>query len=78
VQNLLVKYLSFTFLRSQIILIAFVEKINVPSQRIDVDLEKKLLVNQDFVLITPTYGGGGDDDEGSVPIQVKKFLNEKK
>lgn len=55
----------------------FVEKLNVPSQRIDVNLEKKLLVNQDFVLITPTYGGGGDDDEGSVPIQVKKFLNEK-
>lgn len=35
--------------------------------------EPPLFMSQDYVLITPTYGGGRPGH--SVPIQVKRFLN---
>lgn len=49
----------------------FVEKLDLPSQRIPLNNEL-LTLNDSFILITPTYGAGG---KGYVPKQVIKFLN---
>lgn len=53
----------------------FIEKLKINNIRIPIKLEEEITVNNDFVLITPTYGGGGNDTKGSVPKQVIKFLN---
>ncbi|WP_342269129.1 class Ib ribonucleoside-diphosphate reductase assembly flavoprotein NrdI [Spiroplasma endosymbiont of Aspidapion aeneum] len=47
----------------------------IKSTRIPIEIEESLFVDCDYVLITPTYGGGGSDISGSVPKQVIKFLN---
>lgn len=53
----------------------FVDKLEMPALRIPIKAkEEPLMVTEPFVLILPTYGGG--HIKGSVPIQVKKFLNE--
>lgn len=53
----------------------FVEKLEVSSTRIPIrwDETAPLLVEKDYVLFVPTYGGGNEDH--SVPRQVVKFLN---
>jgi protein involved in ribonucleotide reduction len=54
----------------------FVEKLGLRARRIPVQGE--LLVDEPFVLITPTYGGGKITDpakSGFVPKQVIRFLN---
>jgi protein involved in ribonucleotide reduction len=55
----------------------FVEKLSlvVDSIRIPLkwDTEQPLLVNREYVLVLPTYGGG--EYEKSIPRQVIKFLN---
>lgn len=53
----------------------FMEKLGIDKIRIPYDLNEEIRVNQDYVLFTPTYGGGGEHTEGSVPKQVIKFLN---
>ncbi|WP_339021051.1 class Ib ribonucleoside-diphosphate reductase assembly flavoprotein NrdI [Spiroplasma endosymbiont of Atherix ibis] len=53
----------------------FMEKLDVNYSRIPYDLENELIVDKEYVLITPTYAGGGGDKKGSVPAQVVKFLN---
>ncbi|AKU79342.1 class Ib ribonucleoside-diphosphate reductase assembly flavoprotein NrdI [Spiroplasma turonicum] len=53
----------------------FIEKLNINNSRIPYDLNEELKINMDYVLITPTYGGGGSDTAGAVPKQVIKFLN---
>ncbi|QGS52413.1 class Ib ribonucleoside-diphosphate reductase assembly flavoprotein NrdI [Spiroplasma tabanidicola] len=53
----------------------FMQKLDLPNQRIPYDLEEQLNVNQDYILITPTYAGGGTITAGAVPKQVIKFLN---
>jgi protein involved in ribonucleotide reduction len=49
----------------------FIEKLDVPAQRIPLMAAEAALftVEEDFVLVTPTYG------QGRVPPQVVKFLN---
>lgn len=55
----------------------FIQKLGVLNSRIPCELEEEIIVNKDFVLITPTYSGGGDIKDGAVPKQVIKFLNNK-
>lgn len=52
----------------------FVEKVGYPAERIPLRrTDPELYVNYDYVLVTPTYGGG--TYKGAVPKQVIKFLN---
>ena len=53
----------------------FVEKLGMRSYRIPLlPTEEPLHVNEEYVLIVPTYGGGSI--KGAVPKQVVKFLND--
>ncbi|MGV8968489.1 MAG: class Ib ribonucleoside-diphosphate reductase assembly flavoprotein NrdI [Cellulomonas sp.] len=52
----------------------FVQRLGIPAQRIPVRAaDAPLEVDQPYVLIVPTYGGGNEG--GAVPRQVIKFLN---
>jgi protein involved in ribonucleotide reduction len=53
----------------------FVDKLDEVNWRIPViwDDENPYLHSREFVLVLPTYGGGNDDH--TIPVQVKKFLN---
>lgn len=53
----------------------FVQKLDIKNSRIGFD---EIEENTDFILITPTYAGGGNDYRGAVPSQVVKFLNQEK
>ncbi|WP_084101753.1 class Ib ribonucleoside-diphosphate reductase assembly flavoprotein NrdI [Demequina sp. NBRC 110051] len=53
----------------------FVEKLGVPAERIPLlPTEAPLKVDEPYVLVLPTYGGG--NGKGAVPKQVIKFLND--
>ena len=55
----------------------FVEKLAMPARRIPLYAkEAPLVVDDPFVLIVPTYGGG--PETRAVPKQVIRFLNEEK
>lgn len=52
----------------------FVKKLGLPATRIPIYThEKPLLVDEPYVLIVPTYGGG--PETRAVPKQVIRFLN---
>lgn len=53
----------------------FVEKLDVENVRIPLkwDQDDPLLVDEDYVLVVPSYGAGQRSD--AVPKQVVKFLN---
>ena len=53
----------------------FVEKLDIPAIRIPVkwDENRPLVVDSEYVLVVPTYGGGADSH--AVPRSVIKFLN---
>lgn len=52
----------------------FVDKLGFPAVRIPIRAtEEPLVVDDEYVLIVPTYGGG--NAKGAVPKQVIKFLN---
>ena len=52
----------------------FVQRLGIPAQRIPVrPADTPLEVDEPYVLIVPTYGGGNEG--GAVPRQVVKFLN---
>ncbi|WP_407345373.1 class Ib ribonucleoside-diphosphate reductase assembly flavoprotein NrdI [Pengzhenrongella phosphoraccumulans] len=52
----------------------FVQRLGIPAQRIPVrPADAPLEVDEPYVLIVPTYGGGNEG--GAVPRQVVKFLN---
>lgn len=52
----------------------FVEKLGIPAKRIPLRAhEEPLHVEEPYVLVVPTYGGG--TPQGAVPKQVIKFLN---
>lgn len=53
----------------------FIEKLDLPALRLPLKTADAGLVrvDQDFVLVTPTYGAGG---KGFVPKQVIAFLNQ--
>jgi protein involved in ribonucleotide reduction len=56
----------------------FVDKLGLPAVRIPLHRnDEELIVNEPYVLVTPTYGGGQgrDVERGAVPKQVIKFLN---
>ena len=61
----------------------FVDKLGLPARRIPLhsgphSSEPPLRVDEPFVLVTPTYGGGQGRgaEKGSVPKQVIRFLND--
>ncbi|WP_353115153.1 class Ib ribonucleoside-diphosphate reductase assembly flavoprotein NrdI [Microbacterium sp.] len=57
----------------------FVDKLGLPSRRIPLyRTDDPLVVDEPFVLVTPTYGGGQGrgEEKGSVPKQVIRFLND--
>ena len=57
----------------------FVEKLGLPARRIPLrPQEEPLVIDEPFVLITPTYGGGEGRgvERGAVPKQVIRFLND--
>lgn len=54
----------------------FVQKLGLPSTRLPVDAASEPpTVDEPFVLVLPTYGGG--DGKGAVPKPVIRFLNNK-
>lgn len=53
----------------------FVEKVGLPAESIPLrPKEDPLHVDDEYVLVVPTYGGG--NQKGAVPKQVIKFLND--
>lgn len=59
----------------------FVDKLGLKAQRIPLYRnEEPLLIDEPFVLVTPTYGGGQGrgEEKGSVPKQVIRFLNDER
>lgn len=53
----------------------FVERLGSPATRLPLRAtDEALTATEPFVLITPTYGGGGEG--GAVPKQVIRFLND--
>ncbi|MGN8024634.1 class Ib ribonucleoside-diphosphate reductase assembly flavoprotein NrdI [Microbacterium sp. 22242] len=59
----------------------FVGKLGLPARRIPLhSTEEPLVVDEPFVLVTPTYGGGQGrgDEKGAVPKQVIRFLNDER
>ena len=60
----------------------FVEKLGLPSARIPLRLaDEPLIVNEPYVLVCPTYGGGASMSKQNtrpVPKQVIRFLNDER
>jgi protein involved in ribonucleotide reduction len=55
----------------------FIEKLGMRAERIPLHrVDGDLVVDEPFVLVTPTYGGG--DGRGAVPKQVIRFLNDER
>jgi protein involved in ribonucleotide reduction len=57
----------------------FIEKLGLPARRIPLQRhDADLVIDEPFVLITPTYGGGEGRgvERGAVPKQVIRFLND--
>ncbi|AFQ03550.1 class Ib ribonucleoside-diphosphate reductase assembly flavoprotein NrdI [Mycoplasmoides genitalium] len=55
----------------------FIEKLGFQHKRIPVDITQSITISNEYVLICPTYSGGGNQVEGAVPKQVIQFLNNK-
>lgn len=54
----------------------FIQKLDCRSTRLPIDLNDETpIIDEPFVLLTPTYAGGKGLIKGAVPTQVKKFLN---
>jgi protein involved in ribonucleotide reduction len=51
----------------------FVERLGLPALRIPLEVKQRLEVTEPYILIVPSYGGGGI--AGAVPAQVIRFLN---
>lgn len=60
----------------------FVQKLICVSHRIPLNLQEHMVVDSEYILICPTYSGGGKnthghvDTRGAVPKQVIHFLND--
>jgi len=57
----------------------FIEKLGLPARRIPLyRADEPLVIDEPFVLVTPTYGGGQGrgEEKGAVPKQVIRFLND--
>lgn len=51
----------------------FVERLGMPALRIPLEVKQRLEVTEPYILLVPSYGGGGI--AGAVPTQVIRFLN---
>ena len=59
----------------------FVEKLGMRAVRIPLhQADAALVIDEPFVLVTPTYGGGQGrgEEQGAVPKQVIRFLNDER
>jgi len=59
----------------------FIEKLGMRAVRIPLrPSDQPLIIDEPFVLVTPTYGGGAGRgvEKGAVPKQVIRFLNEER
>lgn len=54
----------------------FIQKLGYANTRIPFAQDETVHIAQDYVLISPTYSGGGEHTAGAVPKQVIKFLND--
>lgn len=52
----------------------FIERLGLPAERIPLAAGEHLQVDHPFILVVPSYGGGGA--QGAVPKQVIQFLND--
>ncbi|AIX72801.1 class Ib ribonucleoside-diphosphate reductase assembly flavoprotein NrdI [Mixta calida] len=52
----------------------FITRLGLPARRIPLDKQQRLRVDEPFILVVPSYGGGGA--RGAVPGQVIQFLND--
>lgn len=52
----------------------FIERLGLPALRIPIDGKTRLTVDQPYILVVPSYGGG--ETTGAVPRQVIQFLND--
>ncbi|MCF0217564.1 MAG: class Ib ribonucleoside-diphosphate reductase assembly flavoprotein NrdI [Malacoplasma sp.] len=54
----------------------FILKLNCRATRLPIELTAEApVIDENFILLTPTYAGGFGVREGAVPKQVIKFLN---
>lgn len=51
----------------------FIERLGLPAVRIPVNERERIEVDQPYILVVPSYGGGGT--AGAVPRQAIRFLN---
>ncbi|MFV0373095.1 class Ib ribonucleoside-diphosphate reductase assembly flavoprotein NrdI [Microbacterium sp.] len=59
----------------------FIDKLGLPALRIPLHpTDPAIVVDEPFVLVTPTYGGGQGrgEEKGAVPKQVIRFLNDER
>ncbi|NDO82851.1 class Ib ribonucleoside-diphosphate reductase assembly flavoprotein NrdI [Citrobacter sp. NCU1] len=52
----------------------FMLRLGLPAIRIPLDERKRIRVDEPYLLVVPSYGGGGT--AGAVPRQVIRFLND--
>lgn len=52
----------------------FVQRLGLPAVRIPLNERERIQVDAPYILIVPSYGGGGT--AGAVPRQVIRFLND--
>ncbi|EIB97857.1 MULTISPECIES: class Ib ribonucleoside-diphosphate reductase assembly flavoprotein NrdI [Pantoea] len=52
----------------------FVTRLGLPARRIPLDARQTLHIDQPYILVVPSYGGGSS--RGAVPGQVIQFLND--
>lgn len=52
----------------------FIARLGLPAARIPLEERERLRADEPYILVVPTYGGGGT--AGAVPRQVIRFLND--
>ncbi|EHM50820.1 MAG: class Ib ribonucleoside-diphosphate reductase assembly flavoprotein NrdI [Yokenella regensburgei] len=52
----------------------FIERLGLPAVRIPLNERERIQVDEPYILVVPSYGGGGL--AGAVPRQVIRFLND--
>ncbi|WP_312242850.1 class Ib ribonucleoside-diphosphate reductase assembly flavoprotein NrdI [Pantoea sp.] len=52
----------------------FIARLGLPARRIPLEMAQPLRIDEPYILVVPSYGGGGS--RGAVPRQVIQFLND--
>jgi len=52
----------------------FIERVGLPAVRIPLNERERIRVDEPYILVVPSYGGGGT--AGAVPRQAIRFLND--